>query len=247
MKPLGPAKKGEKISRRARESRLVDGACKHYLYPPGFVSFIYFTAYLKYVENRAFLRPPRTRNPVRIRTPHRAPRAWTRARRTIARAPTMRACTPRASLARARGARNDERRATRAKTHRRPAVASPTILVKDGKDPETTTNGLSKKRRAVIEDMTSFAAGELSGLLKDPDTNWQPQDWLPNPESPDFLDQVRGRGGARGRARGMVYPREGGRGRSNETRRGTREARSRRARDGRGGGWRRARARKRGD
>ena len=109
----------------------------------------------------------------------------------------MRACTPRASLARARGAQNDERRATRAKTHRRPAVASPTILVKDGKDPETTTNGLSKKRRAVIEDMTSFAAGELSGLLKDPDTNWQPQDWLPNPESPDFLDQVRGRGGAR--------------------------------------------------
>jgi hypothetical protein len=196
---------------------------------------------------RAFLRPPRTRNPVLIRTPRRAPRAWTRARRTIARAPTMRACTPRASLARAREARHDERRATRAKTHRRPAVASPTILVKDGKDPETTTNGLSKKRREVIEDMTSFAAGELSGLLKDPDTNWQPQDWLPNPESPDFLDQVRGRGGARGRARGMVYPREGGRGRSNETRRGTREARSRRARDGRGGGWRRARARKRGD
>ena len=137
----------------------------------------------------------------------------------------MRACTPRASLANARGARCDERRATRAKTHRRTAVASPTILVKDGKDPETTTNGLSKKRRAVIEDMTSFAAGELSGLLKDPDTNWQPQDWLPNPESPDFLDQVRGRGGARGRARGMVYPREGGRGRSNETRRGTRDAR----------------------
>jgi len=102
----------------------------------------------------------------------------------------MRACTPRASLARARGAYNDERRATRGTTHRRPAVASPTILVKDGKDPETTTNGLSKKRRAVIEDMTSFAAGELSGLLKDPDTNWQPQDWLPNPESPDFLDQV---------------------------------------------------------
>jgi hypothetical protein len=156
----------------------------------------------------------------------------------------MRACTPRASLARARGARDDERRATRAKTHRRPAVASPTILVKDGKDPETTTNGLSKKRRAVIEDMTSFAAGELSGLLKDPDTNWQPQDWLPNPESPDFLDQVRGRGGARGRARGMVYPREGGRGRSNETRRGTRDARGEveaRARWARG--WVEARAR----
>ena len=28
------------------------------------------------------------------------------------------------------------------------------------------------------------------GLLKDPNTNWQPQDYLPDPESPDFLDQV---------------------------------------------------------
>lgn len=154
----------------------------------------------------------------------------------------MRACTPRASLARARGARDDERRATRAKTHRRPAVASPTILVKDGKDPETTTNGLSKKRRAVIEDMTSFAAGELSGLLKDPDTNWQPQDWLPNPESPDFLDQVRGREGARStRARDGLSAR--GRSRAFErdaTRdaRGEVEARARWAR-----GWVEARAR----
>ena len=230
-------------SRGARASPDSSTARVNTTYTP-LVSFLSFSSpHLLNMSVRAFRRPPRTRTPVRIRTPHRSStRAWTRARRTIARAPTMRACTPRASLAFA-----SERRATRAKTHRRPAVASPTILVKDGKDPETTTNGLSKKRREVIEDMTSFAAGELSGLLKDPDTNWQPQDWLPNPESPDFLDQVRGRGGARGRARGMVYPREGGRGRSNETRRGTREARSRRARDGRGGGWRRARARKRGD
>lgn len=237
-----------KKSRGARASPDSSTARVNTTYTP-LVSFLSFSSpHLLNMSVRAFRRPPRTRTKPRTHTnttPR--PRAWTRARRTIARAPTMRACTPRASLARARGARNDERRATRAKTHRRPAVASPTILVKDGKDPETTTNGLSKKRRAVIEDMTSFAAGELSGLLKDPDTNWQPQDWLPNPESPDFLDQVRGRGGARGRARGMVYPREGGRGRSNETRRGTREARSRRARDGRGGGWRRARARKRGD
>ena len=141
----------------------------------------------------------------------------------------MRACTPRASLANARGARNDERRATRAKTHRRRAVASPTILVKGGEDPETTTNGLSKKRREVIEDMTSFAAGELSGLLKDPDTNWQPQDWLPNPESPDFLDQVRGREG-RGDAREGWFIR-GGRSRAFE-RDATRDAG--RARRGRG-------------
>lgn len=239
MKPLGPAKKGEKISRRARESRLVDGACKHYLYPPGFVSFIYFTASLEYAFERISTATQDTKPRTHTNTTP-APRAWTRARRTIARAPTMRACTPRASLA--RDARRDERRATRAKTHRRPAVASPTILVKDGKDPETTTNGLSKKRRAVIEDMTSFAAGELSGLLKDPDTNWQPQDWLPNPESPDFLDQVRGREGARStRARDGLSAR--GRSRAFErdaTRdaRGEVEARARWAR-----GWVEARAR----
>ena len=70
-------------------------------------------------------------------------------------------------------------------------MASPTILVQDGNDPESTMRGLTNLRREVIEDMSSFASGELSGLLKDPDTNWQPQDWLPDPERDDFLDQVR--------------------------------------------------------
>ncbi|OUS49534.1 fatty acid desaturase [Ostreococcus tauri] len=50
--------------------------------------------------------------------------------------------------------------------------------------------GLTATRRAVIEDLSSFASGELSGLLKDPEKNWQPQDFLPDPESTDFLDQV---------------------------------------------------------
>jgi len=54
--------------------------------------------------------------------------------------------------------------------------------------------GLSEKRREVIEDMHSFAEGELSTLLKDPETNWQPQDYLPEAASADFLDQVRERG-----------------------------------------------------
>ena len=31
---------------------------------------------------------------------------------------------------------------------------------------------------------------QLLKLLKPTDTNWQPQDFLPNPESPDFLDEV---------------------------------------------------------
>ena len=88
------------------------------------------------------------------------------------------------------------------------AVASPTIVVKDGNDPESVMKGLTATRRAVIEDMSGFAAGELSTLLKDPDTNWQPQDWLPNPESADFLDQVRARDGGRARTIGreIVYP-----------------------------------------
>merc|ERR1712159_82260 len=81
-------------------------------------------------------------------------------------------------------------RTARGAKQRRRAVVSPTILVRDGNDPESTMRGLTNLRREVIEDMSSFASGELSGLLKDPDTNWQPQDWLPDPERDDFLDQV---------------------------------------------------------
>ena len=139
--------------------------------------------------------------------------------------------TTRASLPSARddAGENARRRARERRADGR-AVASPTIVVKDGRDPETTMNGLSRKRREVIEDMTAFAAGELSTLLKDPDTNWQPQDWLPNPESPDFLDQVRAREGARERARGRGLSA----GRSNEER--ARDARRETREEGRGGG-----------
>jgi acyl-[acyl-carrier-protein] desaturase len=69
------------------------------------------------------------------------------------------------------------------------AVAGPRIIVDGGA--ESAMRGLSEKRREVIEDMGSFAGGELMGLLKDPETNWQPQDWLPDPSGDDFLDQVR--------------------------------------------------------
>jgi len=71
------------------------------------------------------------------------------------------------------------------------AVAGPRIIVDGGA--ESAMRGLSEKRREVIEDMGSFAGGELMGLLKDPETNWQPQDWLPDPSRDDFLDQVRRR------------------------------------------------------
>jgi len=78
----------------------------------------------------------------------------------------------------------------RGTTARARAVAGPRIIVDGGA--ESAMRGLSEKRREVIEDMGSFAGGELMGLLKDPDTNWQPQDWLPDPSRDDFLDQVRG-------------------------------------------------------
>ena len=82
-------------------------------------------------------------------------------------------------------------------------MSSPRILV-----PDTDMRGLSAKRAEVIEDMGAFAAGELSGLLKDPNTNWQPQDYLPDPSSVDFLDEVRGRESAS--ARESEREREGG-------------------------------------
>lgn len=94
---------------------------------------------------------------------------------------------------------------TRAKaTTRTKAVSSPRILV-----PDTDMRGLSAKRAEVIEDMGAFAAGELSGLLKDPNTNWQPQDYLPDPSSVDFLDEVRGREGERARDARMRKARRG--------------------------------------
>ena len=172
-------------------------------------------------------------------TPYSYEHHTARAARRRARAAQSRGrppCAPArlARRSRTRAARgSDERRATRAKTHRRTRGGVADDPRQGRQDPETTTNGLSKKRREVIEDMTSFAAGELSGLLKDPDTNWQPQDWLPNPESPDFLDQVRAREG-RGNAReGAVYPR----GVRTRSARGTRDARrARKGGEGGGGG-----------
>jgi hypothetical protein len=38
--------------------------------------------------------------------------------------------------------------------------------------------------------MEGWAARELPRFLKDSDTCWQPSDWLPEPSSPDFQDQV---------------------------------------------------------
>jgi len=47
------------------------------------------------------------------------------------------------------------------------------------------------ERLEVVKSLEDFAENELLGLLKPVEKSWQPQDFLPDPESPDFLDQVR--------------------------------------------------------
>mmetsp|Transcript_23592 Transcript_23592/g.57817 ORF Transcript_23592/g.57817 Transcript_23592/m.57817 type:complete len:402 (+) Transcript_23592:359-1564(+) len=74
-------------------------------------------------------------------------------------------------------------------TPRSAAVESPLIIVEG--DKASKNAGLSAKRREVILDMSHFAEHELLKLLKPTDTNWQPQDYLPDPSSPDFFDQIK--------------------------------------------------------
>mmetsp|Transcript_9898 Transcript_9898/g.11438 ORF Transcript_9898/g.11438 Transcript_9898/m.11438 type:complete len:420 (-) Transcript_9898:884-2143(-) len=52
-------------------------------------------------------------------------------------------------------------------------------------------HSLTAERLEVVQDLQDFAENELLGLLKPVEKSWQPQDMLPDPESPDFLDQVR--------------------------------------------------------
>lgn len=50
---------------------------------------------------------------------------------------------------------------------------------------------LSDRGAEVMKEMGGdWAARELLPLLKDPSTNWQPQDFLPEPSCPDFFDRV---------------------------------------------------------
>lgn len=66
---------------------------------------------------------------------------------------------------------------------------SPRIIVEN--DEETKKFRLRDHQREVIRDMGDFASGELMGLLKPTDKNWQPQDFLPDPESEEFLDNIK--------------------------------------------------------
>lgn len=51
-------------------------------------------------------------------------------------------------------------------------------------------HSLTPERLEIIQSMDDFAAESVLPLLKPVDKCWQPQDFLPDPESPDFLDAV---------------------------------------------------------
>ena len=51
-------------------------------------------------------------------------------------------------------------------------------------------HSLTPARLEIIQSMDEFAKDNVLPLLKPVDKCWQPQDFLPDPESPDFLDQV---------------------------------------------------------
>jgi acyl-[acyl-carrier-protein] desaturase len=52
------------------------------------------------------------------------------------------------------------------------------------------THSLTAERLEVVKSLDNFAETELIPLLKPVEKSWQPQDFLPSPESPDFLDQI---------------------------------------------------------
>ena len=49
---------------------------------------------------------------------------------------------------------------------------------------------ITADRLEVVKSLDGWAGETLLPLLKSVDKNWQPQDYLPHPEDPDFLDQV---------------------------------------------------------
>lgn len=51
-------------------------------------------------------------------------------------------------------------------------------------------HSLTPARLELVNSMSDFAAEQVVPLLKPVDKLWQPQDFLPDPESPDFLDAI---------------------------------------------------------
>ena len=100
-----------------------------------------------------------------------------------------RAVSPRvASLADSRYPRGDRGTFPRRPTSANPARDLPRSESSPGENiPETRE---TEKLTSFFFPAPAPVAPQLMGLLKDPNKNWQPQDFLPDPESPDFLDEV---------------------------------------------------------
>ena len=49
---------------------------------------------------------------------------------------------------------------------------------------------IREKQTEVMSTLTPWAETELLPMLKSPETNWQPQDYLPDPSSEEFMDKI---------------------------------------------------------
>lgn len=56
---------------------------------------------------------------------------------------------------------------------------------------EEVKHSMTQEQLEVIKSMDDFAENDLYPFLKGTEKSWQPQDFLPNPEEEDFLDQVK--------------------------------------------------------
>lgn len=56
--------------------------------------------------------------------------------------------------------------------------------------PIQVPNRLTEEKVELITELDSWARDELLPILVDPNKNWQPQDFLPDPSSKDWLDEV---------------------------------------------------------
>ena len=122
-----------------------------------------------------------------------SPRGVARARRARGAFPRARNRARVAVLARIRLARRTAR-ATVFAGSETPVPAPPAPVLQD------TATSFARRARSqppprffdfvFFPPFSRFPPPQLMDLLKDTSKNWQPQDFLPDPESPDFLDEV---------------------------------------------------------
>lgn len=66
----------------------------------------------------------------------------------------------------------------------------PTVIIRPSAG-EQKAHSLSRERLEIVSSMNEWAEHELLPLLKPVEASWQPQDYLPRPESEGFFDEVR--------------------------------------------------------